>query len=167
MKARQVTALASAALAVLAVGCGGSPASSSSSAATAPPASTATPASTAQVGQSFLSAAAAVDATYKTWKADLTAAGDNPLSLTPQASAYVSVLTTFDNTIVGIGATGKAKTDIAGLVTDDNTVIADLKALSSQTSSTVAAWDTKAIADGLAAITAGDVVRADLGLPAS
>jgi hypothetical protein len=167
MKATHITLLASAALAVIAVGCGGSPASSSSSAAKATLASTATPASTAQVGQAFLSAAAPVDAAYKTWTADLTAAGGDPLPLTSQASAYVGVLTTFDSTIVGIGATGKAKTDITTLVTDDNTVIADLNSLSSQTSSTVSAWDTKGIADGLVAIAAGDVVRADLGLPAS
>ena len=166
MKASYITVLGSTVLAVLAVGCGGSTNSSSSSSA-ASAASSATPASTAQVAHAFLSATGPVDTAYKTWKADLTAAGDNPLPLTSQASAYVSVLTTFDNTIVGIGATAKAKTDIAILVTDDNTVIADLNALSSQTSSTVSAWDTKGIADGLAAIAAGAVVRADLGLPAS
>jgi hypothetical protein len=108
-----------------------------------------------------------VDAAYATWVAALKAAGDNPLPLTSQASAYVSVLNTFDSTIQGIGATGKAETDIASLVTEDNTVIADLNSLSSQTLSTVSAWGTKALADGVAAITAGDVVRADLGLPAS
>jgi hypothetical protein len=123
--------------------------------------------STAQVAQAFLSATGPVDTAYKTWKADLVAAGDNPLPLTSQASAYVSVLTTFDNTIQGIGATAKAATDIATLVTDDNTVIADLNSLSSQTATTVAAWDAKGISDGTVAIAAGDVVRADLGLPPS
>jgi hypothetical protein len=161
MKARQVTALASAALAVLAVGCGGSPASSSSSAATA------TPASTAQVAQSYLSATAAVDSAYTTWHADLVAAHGNVLDLASQAASYSGVLTTFDSKIQGIGASGKAATDIATLIGDDTTVIADLNLLSSQSTSTEAAWDAKALSDGLAAVAQGDVVRSDLDLPAS
>lgn len=165
MKASYITLLGSVVLAAVAVGCGGTTGStSSSSAATAKPA---TPASTAQVRQSYLSAVGPVDAAYTTWKADITAADGNVLGLTSQASAYVGVLTTFDNTIQNIGATGKAATDIAALVSDDHTVIADLNSLSSQTTSTEAAWDAKGLADGLTAITAGNVVRADLGLPAS
>jgi len=77
------------------------------------------------------------------------------------------VLTTFDNTIQGIGATGKAATDIATLIADDNAVISDLNSLTSQSASTEAAWDAKGVADGTAAIAQGDVVRADLGLPPS
>ena len=108
-----------------------------------------------------------MDAAYTTWTGDLHAANGNVLQLKSQAAAYAAVLTSFDSSIQGIGATGQAAADIATLVTDDNAVIADLNALPSQTASTETAWDTKAISDGLAAVAQGDVVRADLGLPAS
>ncbi|MGD1054440.1 MAG: hypothetical protein ABR950_11540 [Candidatus Dormibacteria bacterium] len=104
---------------------------------------------------------------YVTWKADLVAANGNVLDLTSQASSYAGVLTTFDGTVQGIGATGKAATDIATLVSDDNAVISDLDSLGSQSVGTEAAWDAKALSDGAAAIAQGDVVRADLGLPPS
>jgi len=155
MKARYLTVLV---LAALLVGCGGSASSSTP---------TPSPRSTAEVAQSYLSAASAVDTAYKQWADDLASANGNVLHLTSQASAYAAELTTFDNTITGIGATGKAAADIATLVTDDNAVIADLSDLSAQTVDTEVAWDTKALADGAAAVAQGDVVRADLGLPAS
>ena len=161
MKARWVLVTG---VALLTVGCGGS---TTPSTATPTPASTATPASTVQVAQSYLSAASAVDAAYTTWHSALVAANGNVLQLRSQAAAYAAVLTTFDSTVQGIGATGQAAADIATLVTDDNTVIADLNALSSLTVSGEAAWDTKAISDGLAAVAQGDVVRTDLGLPAA
>ncbi|MGA9114815.1 MAG: hypothetical protein WB802_13620 [Candidatus Dormiibacterota bacterium] len=162
MKARWILV---AGLALLAAGCGGS--TTPSTATPSPSTPTPAPASTAQVAQAYLSAAAAVDAAYTTWTGDLHAANGNVLQLKSQAAAYAAVLTSFDSSIQGIGATGQAAADIATLVTDDNAVIADLNALPSQTASTETAWDTKAISDGLAAVAQGDVVRADLGLPAS
>jgi hypothetical protein len=144
-------------LALLAAGCGGS-------SSTAP---SATPASTAVVAQRYLTTSAPVRAAYVTWKADLVAANGDVLHLTSQASAYAGVLTTFDANVEGIGATGKAATDIATLVADDNAVIADLDSLGSQTAGTEVAWDTTALADGDTAVAAGDTVRADLGLPPS
>jgi hypothetical protein len=164
MKARWILV---AGLALLAVGCGGSTSPSTAASNPSTPTPTPSPRSTAQVAQSYLSAASAVDAAYATWHSALIAANGNVLKLTSQAAAYAAVLTTFDTTIQGIGATGQAAGDIATLVTDDNTVIADLNALPAQTASTESNWDTKAIADGLAAVAQGDVVRADLGLPAS
>jgi len=164
MKARWILV---AGLALLAVGCGGSTTPSTGGSAPSTPTPTATPASTAQVAQAYLSAATAVDAAYTTWHDALVAANGNVLQLKSQAASYAAVLTTFDRTVQGIGATGQAAADIATLVTDDNTVIADLNALPSQTVSTEAAWDTKALSDGLAAVAQGDVVRTDLGLPAS
>jgi len=152
-------------LALLAVGCGGSTAPST--AASNPSTPTPAPRTTAQVAQSYLSATAAVSAAYNTWHSAFHAAGDNVLQLKSQAAAYAAVLTSFDSTIQGIGATGQAAGDIATLVADDNTFIADLNALPAQTASTETAWDTKALSDGLAAVAQGDVVRADLGLPAS
>lgn len=163
MRARYVIVLGSAVLAVLASGCGNATTSSSSSSGVPHVA----PATTAQVAQSYKAATAAVNSAYLTWKADRVAAGGNVLTLTSQASAYASVLTTFDNTIQGIGATGKAATDIATLIADDNAVISDLNSLTSQSASTEAVWDAKGVADGTAAIAQGDVVRADLGLPPS
>lgn len=162
MKARWILV---AGLALLAAGCGGS--TTPSTATPSPSTPTPAPVSTAQVAQAYLSAAAAVDAAYTTWTGDLHAANGNVLQLKSQAAAYAAVLTSFDSSIQGIGATGQAAADIATLVTDDNAVIADLNALPSQTASTETAWDTKAISDGLAAVAQGDVVRADLGLPAS
>ena len=166
MKARWILVTG---LALLAAGCGGSttPSTATPTSSAATPTPTPTAESTAQVAQAYLSAAAAVDAAYTTWHSDLVAANGNVLQLKSQAASYAAVLTTFDRTVQGIGATGQAAADIATLVTDDNTVIADLNALPSQTVSTEAAWDTKALSDGLAAVAQGDVVRTDLGLPAS
>jgi hypothetical protein len=163
MTTRYITVLGAVVLAVVAAGCGSSTTPSSSISQVPHVA----PATTAQVAQSYLSATGAVDSAYDSWHAAIVAADGKVLNLTSQASSYVAVLTTFDNKIQNIGATGKAATDIATLVSDDNTFIADLNSLSSQSSSTEASWDAKALSDGLAAVAQGDVVRADLGLPPS
>ena len=166
MKARWILVTG---LALLAAGCGGSttPSTATPTSSAATPTPTPTAESTAQVAQAYLSAATAVDAAYTTWKDDLVAANGNVLQLKSQASAYAAVLTTFDSAVQGLGATGQAAGDIATLVADDNTVIADLNALSSLTASGESAWDTKALSDGLNAAAQGNVVRADLGLPAA
>ncbi len=164
MKARWMLV---AGLALLTVGCGGSTTPTTATSATSTATPTVTAELTAQVAQSYLAAASAVDSAYTTWHSDLIAANDNVLQLKSQAAAYVAVLSSFDSTVQAIGASGQAAADIATLVTDDNTVIADLNALASLTASGETAWDTKAIADGLAAAAQGDVVRTDLGLPAA
>lgn len=159
--------------ALLVAGCGGSSAVSSSSQPTTPtptPTPVATPVPSAAVMQGFLTASNTARANYDTWSGYLNTPGityKGLLALAPQAATYGGQLASFDTQVSGLGATGRTATDIASLVADDQVVIGDLQALSTQTTSTVKAWGVKTLADAAAAVAADDVVRADLGLPAA
>jgi len=66
-----------------------------------------------------------------------------------------------------IVVTGKVSTDIRTLVSDDRVVIQDLQSVSTQTVASLKKAAAQLEATGLSAVSAGDVVRADLGLAPS
>ena len=80
---------------------------------------------------------------------------------------YAGELTTFDNAISRIDVTGKTETDIQTLIADDLVVIKSLEAVKTETVAQLKSDKAQLTATGLAAISAGDVVRSDLGLPPS
>jgi len=158
-------------LALMAAGCSSAKAAGTSTTTpatttSAAPTTTASTASTATVAQEFLAAAKGADAAYVQWKAAV--AGKTEVSqITAPATTYAAQLTTFDNAIMRLGASGKAATDIHTLVSDDGVVIGELNSESTQTQGSLAQWASQLIANGATAIQAGDAVRADLGLPPS
>jgi len=80
---------------------------------------------------------------------------------------YAGELTTFDNAISRIDVTGKTETDIQALIADDQVVIRNLEAVKTETVAQLESDKAQLIATGLSAVSAGDVVRSDLGLPPS
>jgi len=76
-------------------------------------------------------------------------------------------LTTFDSAISHIDVTGKTETDIQTLIADDQVVIKNLEAVKTETVAQLKNDKAQLIASGLTAISAGDIVRSDLGLPPS
>ncbi|MGO8721414.1 MAG: hypothetical protein ACLQRM_01555 [Acidimicrobiales bacterium] len=80
---------------------------------------------------------------------------------------YAVELTTFDNAISRIDITGKTEGDIQTLVADDKTVINNLEAVKTETVAQIKKDKAQLIATGETAISAGDLVRSDLGLPPS
>jgi hypothetical protein len=80
---------------------------------------------------------------------------------------YAAELTSFDNAISRIDVTGKTETDIQTLVSDDRVVIKNLEAVRTETVAQLKKDKAQLIATGENAISAGDVVRSDLGLPPS
>ncbi|MGO8687331.1 MAG: hypothetical protein ACLQT7_09175 [Candidatus Dormibacteria bacterium] len=159
-------------LAVVAAGCGSTAPTSTSVPPTSTPAASGSPTSTPAAPGStpaavyYAGAAASVDAAYVAWTSAI-AGSPEPSQLVAPAAMYAGALTTFDNVIVDIGATGSTASDIATLVSDDQTVIKDLNQISNVADSDLPTWEAQLSADGGRAITAGDVVRADLGLPPS
>jgi hypothetical protein len=114
----------------------------------------------------YSSLASSVDSAYATWHADVVGAKTISQLVAP-AATYASELSTFDHSITGIGASGKAASDIQKLIAADNVVIGDLHALSSTTSAEFSSWGARIIAAGTSAVTASNVVRSDLGLAPS
>jgi hypothetical protein len=168
MKARHLVVMG---VAALVAGCGGttgtpstsapstSAGAGSGSASSAPPPPASTPPAVY-----YVTASSAVDAAYAQWTS-ASAGVTDPTQLAGPAATYGGALTTFDNTIVDIGATGHTASDIAILVIDDNAVISDLNQIGHQTAANLATWEAKLQADQGTALTEGDVVRSDLGLP--
>lgn len=116
------------------------------------------------IAQRYLSAADGVDTAYTQWKTAI--AGDTtPTEFVGPATTYASQLTSFDDTISGLPASGKVAADIHTLVDDDEVVIEDLQSVGSQAQDGLAQWGAKLLADGNTAIAAGGTVRSDLGLP--
>ncbi len=77
------------------------------------------------------------------------------------------MLTTFDETVGRVGASGEAATDISLLIKADRVVIDDLDSVGTQTPAGLSRWAAHLSTDGANAIQAGDAVRAALGLPPS
>jgi hypothetical protein len=164
------------AVALLATACGGSKkAAAPSTGAAAAPSSKAAGATaagataagagtaTVQSGQ-YLTAADALDTAYARWRSDI-AGKDRVAQLTGPAASYALALTSFDNAISRVNATGKTATDIQTLEAADAVVIADLDSITKQTQSTLSGWSAKLSADGAPARVAGDTVRTDFRLP--
>jgi len=144
-------------LALVMAGCSSST-SATNSTTTSPTTSGAT------IAQRYLSAAEAVDSAYSQWKKAII--GDtSPSQFVGPATTYASQLTTFDNTISDLPASGKVATEIQILVSDDEVVIRDLQSVGSQTQTELTRWGAQLLADGSTAIAAGGTVRSDLGLP--
>ncbi len=164
MKARRIIVMG---LALLAVGC--SSATTTANPSTTAPGATGPAVPTAGVSASsvahqYQTAAIGADAAYLRWRASVTGA-TKVSQVTGPAATYAAAMTKFDNAMVSLGATGKEATDIAALVRADQVVIGDLNSASSQTDSGLSKWAAQLSADGAKAIQAGQVVRADLGLP--
>jgi len=184
MKARQIVLIG---LAVLAAACSSStPAAtpSTSTSTTVSPTSTSTtvsPASTSttvspttsttavsptKAAQQFLAAATVAKAAYFTWRAAIKGMTTVSQAIGP-CDTYAGELATFDNAISRVDVTGKTETDIQTLVADDSVVIKNLEAVKTETVAQIKKDSAQLIATGETAISAGDVVRSDLGLPPS
>ena len=66
-----------------------------------------------------------------------------------------------------VDVAGKTGTDIQTLAADDKVVIKNLEAVKTETVGEIKKYEAQLIAAGETAISAGDVVRSDLGLPPS
>jgi len=174
MKARHLVVLGLAVMPVMAAGCGSSAPASTLAPSTPNPAASASasPTATPVAPEStpaavyYVAAAASLQAAYAQWSSAI-ATLTEPSQLVAAAGTYAGALITFDNVIVDIGATGTTASDIAILVSDDQMVIDDLNKVGNVQPSALQTWEAQIVADGTKAITAGDVVRADLDLPPS
>lgn len=119
-----------------------------------------------KASQQFLAAATASKAAYLTWRAAIKGKTTVRQAIGP-CDTYATALTKFDTAILPIAVTGKTETDIHTLVADDRVVIKDLEAVKTETVAEIKKDAAQLIATGEKAISAGDVVRSDLGLPPS
>ena len=140
-----------------------SPASTST---TVSPTTSTTAVSSTKASQQFLAAATVAKAAYFTWRAAIKGLTTVGPAIGP-CDTYAGELTTFDNAISSIDVTGKTETDIQTLLADDNVVIKNLEAVKTETVAQIKNDKAQLIATGEQAISAGDVVRSDLGLPPS
>ena len=140
-----------------------SPASTST---TVSPTTSTTPVSSTKASQQFLAAATVAKAAYLTWRAAIKGLTTVSPAIGP-CDTYAGELTTFDNAISRIDVTGKTETDIHALIADDSVVIKNLEAVKTETVAQIKKDKAQLIATGETAISAGDVVRSDLGLPPS
>ena len=140
-----------------------SPASTST---TVSPTTSTTPVSSTKASQQFLAVATVAKAAYFTWRAAIKGLTTVSPAIGP-CDTYAGELTTFDNAISRIDVTGKTETDIQNLVADDRVVIKNLEAVKTETVAQIKKDKAQLIATGETAISAGDVVRSDLGLPPS
>ncbi len=122
--------------------------------------------SSTKASQQFLATATASKAAYLTWRAAIKGKTTVSQVIGP-CDTYAAALTNFDNAILRIAVTGKTETDIQTLVADDRVVIKDLEAVKTETAAEIRKDAAQLIATGETAISAGDVVRSDLGLPPS
>jgi hypothetical protein len=177
MKARCIVVIG---LMVFAAGCSSSkptvtPSTSTSTSTTVSPTSTSTTVSStvpsttvssAKASQQFLAAATVSKAAYHTWRAAIKGLATVSQAIGP-CDTYAAALTNLDNAISRIAVTGKTETDIRTLVADDSAVIKNLEAVKTVTVAQIRKDEAQLIATGKTAISAGDVVRSDLGLPPS
>ena len=140
-----------------------SPASTST---TVSPTTSTTPVSSTKASQQFLAAATVAKAAYFTWRAAIKGLTTVSQAIGP-CDTYAGELATFDNAISRVDVTGKTETDIQTLVADDNVVIKNLEAVKTETVAQIKKDKAQLLAIGETAISAGDVVRSDLGLPPS
>ena len=140
--------------------------SPTSTSTTISPTTSTTAVSSTKASQQFLAAATVAKAAYFTWRAAIKGLTTVSQAIGP-CDTYAGELTTFDNAISGIEVTGKTETDIQTLVADDNVVIKNLEAVKTETVAQIKKDKAQLIAIGETAISAGDVVRSDLGLPPS
>ncbi|MGD1012589.1 MAG: hypothetical protein ABR925_08685 [Acidimicrobiales bacterium] len=166
MKGRHIVLVG---LAVSAAACSSASSTGTTATTTSTTASTTTSTtmvSRAAAGSQFLAAAIVAEEAYFTWRAELVGVTKISQAVKPCAT-YAAVLSTFDNAVLQIDATGKTEADIQTLVADDHVVISDLLAVPTETVSTLLQEKVELRAAGRAAIRAGDVVRHDFGLPSS
>ena len=140
--------------------------SATSTSTTASPTTSTTAVSSAKASQQYLAAATVSKAAYYTWRAAIKGLTTVSPAIGP-CDTYAGELTTFDNAISHIDVTGKTETDIQALIADDQVVIKDLEAVKTETVAQLKNDKAQLTATGLTAISAGDVVRSDLGLPPS
>ncbi len=133
---------------------------------TVSPTTATTAVSSTEASQQYLAAATVARAAYFTWRAAIKGLTTVGPAIGP-CDTYAGELTTFDNAISRIDVTGKTETDIQALLTDDNVVIKNLEAVKTETVAQIKNDEAQLIATGEQAISAGDVVRSDLGLPPS
>jgi len=138
----------------------------SSTSTTVSPTTSTTTVSSTKASQQFLAAATVAKAAYSTWRSKITSKTTISQAIGP-CDTYAAELTTFDNAILRIAITGKTETDIQTLVADDHIVINNLEAVKTETVAQIKKDKAQLIATGETAISAGDVVRSDLGLPPS
>jgi hypothetical protein len=154
-------------LAVLVAGC-------SSQSAITPPAShttehgptTSRAPSGPTVAQIYSAAANRVNGAYAQWTAELAGKAQSSDLAGPSAT-YAAALTTFDKAVKGLGIIRMPPaTDIQTLLEADGATIRDLNSVGTQSPASLPQWLSLLGADHTRAAQAGDVVRADLGLPA-
>jgi hypothetical protein len=80
-------------------------------------------------------------------------------------ASYATALNAFDTTVLNLGASGRAATDIRTLVGYDGAIIGELDVIGTQTPATLPAWESAISVDQGKAAQASNAVRADLGLP--
>jgi len=140
--------------------------SPTSTSTTVSPTTSTTAVSSTKASQQFLAAATVAKAAYLTWRAAIKGLTTVSPAIGP-CDTYAGELTTFDNAISRIDVTGKTETDIHALIADDSVVIKNLEAVKTETVAQIKKDKAQLIATGETAISAGDVVRSDLGLPPS
>jgi len=140
--------------------------SPTSTSTTVSPTTSTTAVSSTKASQQFLAVATVAKAAYFTWRTAIKGLTTVGPAIGP-CDTYAGELTTFDNAISRIDVTGKTETDIQTLVADDNVVIKNLEAVKTETVAQIKKDKAQLIAIGETAISAGDVVRSDLGLPPS
>ena len=133
---------------------------------TVSPTTSTTAVSSTKATQQYLAAATVAKADYLTWRAAIEGLTTVSPAIGP-CDTYAGELTTFDNAISRIDVTGKTETDIQALIADDQVVIRNLEAVKTETVAQLESDKAQLIATGLTAVSAGDVVRSDLGLPPS
>ncbi len=140
--------------------------SAASTSTTVSPTTSTTAVSSTKASQQYLAAATVAKAEYFTWSAAIKGLTTVSPAIGP-CDTYAGELTTFDSAISHIDVTGKTETDIQTLIADDQVVIKNLEAVKTETVAQLKNDKAQLIASGLTAISAGDIVRSDLGLPPS
>jgi len=140
--------------------------SPTSTSTTVSPTTSTTTVSSTKASQQYLAAATVARAAYFTWRAAIKGLTTVSPAIVP-CDTYAAELTTFDNAISRIDVTGKTETDIRTLIADDSIVIKNLEAVKTETVAQIKSDEAQLIATGETAISAGNVVRSDLGLPPS
>jgi len=157
----------------IAAGCGSStPKASQATTATTPattttsPASTTTEPSTSTIAAGFLAAANTANAAIATLQQQVSGATELNQFAGPCSTADVA-LETFDSTVLRLGASGQAETDIHSLVTADAALEGALSQMASGSISIVneSQWGTSVETDSSKIRAADNIVRADLDLP--
>jgi len=124
---------------------------------------------TTDYGQQYLTLIAPVNSAGDQAKQSLNAFGSTftGADVAKAVAPYVTALQTFNSAVIRVSWPAKVEPDIRALVAADAVVIGDLNGASTLTALNASQWVQQLNVDASKSRTASDVVRADLGLPAS